>query len=69
LSVESLITNSSKSGDYTVIAFSDAVVLISSSGAIVNNIAVAVFSDVAVVATSANIGWIGIASIISKISS
>jgi hypothetical protein len=69
LLVESLITNSSKSSNYTVVAFSNAVVLVSGSGAIVNNIAVAVFSDVAVVVTSADIGWIGIASIVSKISS
>jgi hypothetical protein len=53
---------------YTVVIFGNAVVLISSSGAIVN-IAVAVFSNVAVVVTSADVGWIGIALIISKISS
>jgi hypothetical protein len=69
LLVKSLITNSSKSGNYTVVVFSDAIVLISSSSAIVNNITVAVFSNVVVVAISANIGWIGIALIISKISS
>jgi hypothetical protein len=67
LSVESLVADSSKSGDYTVVG--DAVVLVSGGGAIVNNIAVAVFSDVAVVATGADVGWIGITSIISKISS
>ena len=45
MSVKSLITDSSKSGNYTVIAFGDAVVLVSGGGAIVNNIAVAVFGD------------------------
>jgi hypothetical protein len=54
---------------YAVVAFGDAVVLVSGGGAVVNNIAVAVFGDVAVVATGADVGWIGIASIVSKISS
>jgi hypothetical protein len=36
---------------YAVVAFGDAVVLVSGGGAVVNNIAVAVFGDVAVVAT------------------
>jgi hypothetical protein len=69
LSVKSLVANSSKSGNYTVVAFGNAVVLISSSGAIVNNIAVAIFGDVAVIITGADVGGIGITSIISKISS
>ena len=45
MSVESLITNSGKSGDYAVVVFGDAVVLVSGGGAVVNNIAVAVFGD------------------------
>ena len=53
MSVESLVANSGKSGDYAVVAFGDAVVLVSGGGAVVNNIAVAVFGDVAVVATGA----------------
>ena len=65
--VKSFITDSGKSSDYIVVAFSNTVVLISSSGAIVNNITVAVFSNVAVIITSANIGWTGIALIVSKI--
>jgi hypothetical protein len=67
LSVESLIADSGKSGDYAVVG--DAVVLVSGGGAVVNNIAVAVFGDVAVVVTGADVGWIGIALIVSKISS
>jgi len=67
LSVKSLVADSGKSGDYAVVG--NAVVLVSSGGAVVNNIAVAVFGDVAVVATSADVGWIGIALIISMISS
>jgi hypothetical protein len=42
LSVESLVTNSDKSGDYAVVAFDDAVVLVSGGGAVVDDIAVAV---------------------------
>jgi hypothetical protein len=53
---------------YAVVAFGNAVVLVSGGGAVVN-IAVAVFGDVAVVATGADVGWIGIALIVSKISS
>jgi len=53
---------------YVVVVFSDAVVLVSGGGAVVN-IAVAVFGDVAVVVTGADVGWIGIALIVSKISS
>ena len=45
MSVESLVADSGKSGDYAVVAFGDAVVLVSGSGAVVNNIAVAVFGD------------------------
>ncbi len=45
MSVESLVTDSGKSGDYAVVAFGNAVVLVSGGGAVVNNIAVAVFGD------------------------
>jgi len=67
LSVESLVADSSKSGNYAVVAFGDAVVLVSGGGAVVDNIAVAVFGDVvvvvfgdvAVVATGADVGGSG----------
>ena len=54
--MSSLIANSVKSSNYTVVAFGNAVVFISSGGAIVNNIAVAVFGDVAVIITGADVG-------------
>ena len=43
--IESLVADSSKSGDYAVVVFRDAVVLVSSGGTIVNNIVVAVFGE------------------------
>ena len=52
MSIESLVADSSKSSNYTVVAFGDAVVLVSGSGAVVNNLVVAVYSaDVGVSGT------------------
>jgi hypothetical protein len=45
LSVESLDADSDKSVDYAVVAFGDAVALVSGGGAVVDNIAVAVSGD------------------------
>ena len=59
MSIESLVADFSKSGDYVVVAFGDAVVLVSGGGAIVNNIAVAVFGEEVYRAVPPSVGPLG----------